>query len=73
MEGNSGDAESAFKKQFILEEEAAEDTYNMLEQLGAPYDQWANALKFAAEACESEGGVNGTFFPDIPMYPSMPM
>jgi len=73
LEGNSGDAESAFKKQFILEEEAAEDTYRMLADLKAPHDQWANALKFAAEACESDGGVVTTFFPDTYVYDYPPM
>ena len=71
MEGNSGDAESAFKKQFILEQEAAEDTYRMLADLGAPDESWADALKFAAEACEHNADPYVTFYTDNWVDPHM--
>ena len=47
----SGATESAFKELLVTEDQAAENIYRMLDALGAPEDQWADALEYAAEAC----------------------
>ena len=47
----SGATESAFKELLVTEDQAAENIYRMLDTLGAPEDQWADALRYAADAC----------------------
>ena len=65
-----GLTEGAFKKVEITEAEAAENTYRMLEALGAPEHKWAAALEFAADgACD--GYVSGTYFEQVGTYEFM--
>ena len=57
----SGAAESAFNEVLVTEDEAAENIYRMLDALGAPKDQWADALRYAADACILEESVDPFF------------